>query len=94
MGSSLLRWIVNEIDAFVDATLETSLARFEKLLLVFADLTKDITSLFGTVGLVTISQSYVENNSEIGLTPSSTGTEKKSTPVSFAITSPPGTPGR
>lgn len=28
------------------------------------------------------------------LTPSSTGTEKNSTPVAFAIASPPGTPGR
>lgn len=37
----------------------------------------------------------VQKNVEIGeYTPSSTGTEKYSTPVSLTISSPPGTPGR
>ena len=46
---------MNEVDSFLDAAFETSLARLKKLLLVFIDLAEDVVGLLGAVGLVTIS---------------------------------------
>ncbi len=76
MGSSLLGWIVNEFDSFLDAAFKASLAGLKKLLFVLINLVEDIIGLFGTAGLVTVSQRTSAKSPANQLTPSSTGTEK------------------
>ena len=90
----LLWWrVLDKVDALLNVLLQFLIAALEELLLVRADVAKDIGSLLRTRGLRTISfESHFRERGKH--TPNSTGTEKKSTPVSFAIASPPSTPGR
>lgn len=89
----LLWWVVGKLDTLLDVALETSVACLEKLLLVVVDLSDRVDGLFSTVGLVEVRLRIVQGISS-KLTPSRTGTEKKSHPVALATSSPPGTPER
>lgn len=74
-GESLCGWIVHEVDALLDITLQAFLTGFEELFLVGVQLREDIGRFLGSRGL-----DYVNAVSKIGLahqrTPSSIGTEK------------------
>ena len=56
-------------------------------------LADDIDGFLDTAGLLKVSLDCCYSVNVL-LTPSSIGTEKNSTPTVFAISSPPGTPGR
>lgn len=70
-------WIVDEFNALLNVALQTILAGLKELLLIRADVAKDVGSLLGTRGLE-IRQSHVTGYNFKGRkhTPSSTGTEK------------------
>jgi hypothetical protein len=88
-----LRGVVGEADALLDVAPETRDTSFQQDLLLIGDITQDVNCLLSTVGLCRVSQLSFPTV-KCGLTPSSTGTEKKSQPVFLAISLPPGTPGR
>lgn len=95
-GDLLLGTLVGEFDALLDVALEALNGNLDKLLLLLTDISKGVGNLLDTVGLqnVSVSRYAWSGGPSDEHTPSSTGTEKKSTPVSLAIASPPGTPGR
>lgn len=84
-------------DTLADVALQALNRLLQESLLLIGDSLEGIMSFLSTVGLWSnnvISQSSPPTRSLGILTPSSMGTEKKSTPVFLAIASPPGTPGR
>jgi hypothetical protein len=90
----LLRGVVGERDTLLDVALQALDSSIKERLLLVGDVGKDVDGLLGTIGLLIVSSLPRSTGLENGLTPSSTGTEKKSTPAIFRISSPPGTPGR
>lgn len=84
---------MNKVDALCDVALETFNALLQETLLLFGDAFQGVGGLLDTVGLWDVSH-CIYHEYRCVLTPSSTGTEKKSHPVFSAMASPPGTPGR
>ena len=93
MGRLLLWWVVGKVNTLCDVALESFYACLKECLLGVVDVTEWVDCLLNTRGLdellVKVGQVH-----QARLTPSWMGTEKKSQPVSLAIASPPGTPGR
>jgi hypothetical protein len=93
----LCRRLLCEFNALLDLALEALDSGLHQGLLLVGDLAEGVDGLLDTVGL---RYSLAEGGPseslavEKQLTPSSTGTEKKSTPTFSAISLPPGTPGR
>ena len=85
---------MGEGDALADVALEALDGLLQEALLLLGDALKRVLDLLGAVGLVHVSHAIFCGRVGMVLTPSSTGTEKKSTPTFLAIASPPGTPGR
>jgi len=88
-----LGWVVGEFYTLCDVTLQAFYSGFEEGLLAVVEVCERVLGLFGS-GCLLRSQHEVLKDGGRELTPSSTGTEKKSKPVSLAIASPPGIPGR
>jgi len=88
--------VVGEVDALLDVALEALDSLLQKRLLLVGDALQGVGGLLGTVGLKLLlaARSGSGRRGSKVLTPSSMGTEKKSQPVSLAMASPPGTPGR
>jgi hypothetical protein len=95
----LWRGVLDEVNSLLNVRLEALDGNFEQFLLLFRGSFEHIDGFGRTVGL------YLELANDVRYrkksyprkekhTPSSTGTEKKSTPVALAMASPPGTPGR
>ena len=94
-GCLLLRGVVGKGDTLLDVALEALDSSLQESLLLVSDIAKDVDGLLGTVRLHTIvSRAFRNRVLGAALTPSSIGTEKKSTPVFSAIAFPPGMPGR
>lgn len=91
-GKLLLRWVVCECNTLLDVALQAFHAGLEEGLFVLVEVAEWVQGLLGSAGLFACQCSSSIGNGV--LTPSSTGTEKKSQPVSLAMASPPGTPGR
>jgi hypothetical protein len=95
---SLLRRVQDKLNTFADVAFQTAVAGLEERLLVFVCTADDVDGLFGTtrlLGELVESQLIGRHRAYLGsLTPSSIGTEKNSFPVTFAMASPPCTPGR
>ena len=95
-GAALLGWWVShEINALGDVAFQALDGDVNQLPLLAVGFLEDIDCLLCSSGLNSIGQ--YRNRclwKEDSLTPSSTGTEKKSHPIFFAISSPPETPGR
>lgn len=87
---------MGKVNTLLDVALEAGDGSLEELLLLVAEVTKDIGGLLGAVGLKEdeLVDVFTWRMAQGILTPSSMGTEKKSTPVFSAISLPPGTPGR
>ena len=86
---------MGKVDALLDVALEARNRGLEQLLLLVGDVAEDVDGLLGAVGLdCSVSMPVCEGTRGRELTPSSMGTEKKSTPTLALISSPPGTPGR
>lgn len=96
MGKWPLLWwgVLDEVDALFNVSLQALRASFDKLLLLVGDTSEDVDCLVGAVRLYIILIGCSDKGRGFILTPSSTGVEKKSRPVSLAIASPPGTPGK
>lgn len=92
-GRLLLRWVVGEADALCDIALKSFYTSLEEGLFVIIEVGEWVIDLLNTACLSRLSAGFLTGHCE-KLTPNSTGTEKKSQPVSFAMASPPGTPGR
>ena len=90
---SLRRGVLDELDTLGDVALEALVAGLEQLLLVVVCAADNVDRLLGTVGLFP-ALATTSSITDMLLTPSSMGTEKKSVPVVLAIASPPVTPGR
>lgn len=97
----LLGRVVDEVDALLDVALEAFNRLLQQLLLLVGDVAEDVDGLLGAVGLevgnkVLAKPPQHRHTTQQGNehTPSSMGTEKKSTPVFSAISLPPGMPGR
>ena len=90
---SLLRRVVGEVNALLDIALEVLVGHLEELLLLVVGLADHVNGLLGATSLSRVSNGDLISTAR-RLTPSSMGTEKKSTPTAFAIASPPATPGR
>lgn len=84
---------MGEVDALLNVTLEILGGGLQEGLLLGSNVGQGVLGLLGAVGLQK-RQCVVKEMDGYGLTPSSMGTEKKSTPAAFATSSPPGTPGR
>jgi hypothetical protein len=91
-GRLLLRRVVCEADAFGDVALQAFYAGLEEGLFVLVEAGEWVVGLLCSGSLSIVSKK--PSGWEVRHTPSSTGTEKKSQPVSLTIASPPGTPGR
>ena len=87
-------WVLREGNSLLDVVLETLDTSLNKFLLMSVGGSEDVVSLFSATRLETKESVQATLSERSMLTPSSTGTEKKSQPVSFAISSPPETPGR
>ena len=86
---------MGKLDALGDVALETFDGLGEEGLFLVSYASEGVGGLFGTVGLRSLVCCFSSvRDKERKLTPSSMGTEKKSAPVSLAMASPPGTPGR
>lgn len=89
---------MGKVDAFRDVALEAGHTGFKQRLLLGGDVAENINGVLSAIGLfkrvscICDPGEYLDN--EWTLTPSSMGTEKKSQPVFWAISAPPGTPGR
>lgn len=94
----LLGRVVGKVDALLNVGLEALDSLAQELLLLLGDALQRVGGLLHTFGLRKGSAKHASSAMEEKicqkLTPSSTGTEKKSTPVALAMASPPGTPGR
>jgi hypothetical protein len=96
-GEASLLWSgVGEGDTLLDVALETINTGLEEGLLVVVEVAERVNGLLSTVCLYKTSAKTIHSYAWYGevLTPSSIGTEKYSKPVSLAMASPPGTPGR
>lgn len=93
-GKSLLSRCVGEGDALLNIALQTLDTRIKQLLLLVGNPGQGVDSFLNAVWLKFGSVKSLDRGNAVGLTPSSTGTEKKSQPVFSAIAAPPGTPGR
>lgn len=85
-------WVVRECNTLLNVALQAFDAGLEEALLVLVEVGEWVLSLLSPAGLFDCQ--YYSTIGREWLTPSSTGTEKKSQPVSLAMASPPGTPGR
>lgn len=97
---------MGKVDALLDVAFEALDSLTQELLLLLGDALQGVGGVLDAVGLHTHSVSQKKasfmNQKKFNicicrkckLTPSSTGTEKKSTPVALAMAAPPGTPGR
>jgi len=99
MEADLLGRVLDEANTGLDVSLQSLDGLIKELLLVVVCFSEDVDGFLGTVWLIAGQSNEIRRrHGKIGgietLTPSSTGTEKKSQPVSFAIASPPSTPGR
>lgn len=92
-GRLLLRWVVGEADTLCDIALESFYTSLEEGLFVIIEVGEWVIDFLYTACLLKLLAGFLPGHCK-KLTPSSTGTEKKSQPVSFAMASPPGTPGR
>lgn len=86
-------WVVCKGDTLGNVSTKSLNTCLEKLLLGVINVGERVLGLLGTscLKIVLVQESRTKGGK---LTPSSTGTEKNSRPVSFAISSPPGTPLR
>lgn len=95
---SLGRRVLDELDTLADVATEALVALGQQLLLVVVGARNDVDDLLGTLGLysshVSIRPFVTGHLGEGKHTPSSTGAEKNSQPVSFWMASPPSTPAR
>ena len=92
----LLWWgTLGKFDALLNVSFKALDSNIKKLLLILASALKDVDGFLDAVRLFDCQYVLQELDMSIQiLTPSSIGVEKKSTPVAFAISAPPGTPGR
>ena len=79
-------------NTLLDVALQAFHSGLEEGLLVLVEAGEWVVRLLSSAGLVACQRDSWTGSGI--LTPSSTGTEKKSKPVSLAIASPPGTPAR
>lgn len=91
----LLLWrVLNKADSLSNVALEAGLADLKEGLLSLVDVGKDVDDVLST-GWLYLTVSYCAGRRYEGIpgmdirTPSSTGMEKYSRPVSLAMTSPP-----
>lgn len=91
----LLWWgVLDEVNALFNVGLETLDGNFKELLLGLGGVLEHVDGVGYTVGLDEQLVTFPNFRDWLVFTPSSMGTEKKSTPVAFWMASPPGTPGR
>lgn len=91
MGRLLLRWVVCEADALCDIALQAFYASLKECLFALVEVGQGVVCLLCAGGLFLLAKSFDCGKRH---TPSSTGTEKNSQPVSLKISSPPGIPCR
>ena len=90
MGRLLLRWVVREGDTFRDVALQAFYSRLEESLFAVVEAGEWVVDFLCSGCLVLLGKVCLVKEGRH--TPSSTGTEKNSRPVSLKTSSPPGIP--